>query len=78
MYFEAAYSEIWSAHDPEHAKGCTLSARLNKHVENIGCTRVSYSPTHAQFVVITGLLNIELLGLQDGHLVGEAMNVNYE
>ena len=34
-YFEAAYSEIWRAHGPEHAKGCTLSARLNKHVENI-------------------------------------------
>ncbi len=36
-YFEAAYSEIWRAHGPEHAKGCTLSACLNKHVENIGC-----------------------------------------
>ncbi len=35
-YFEAAYSEIWRAHGPEHAKGRTLSARLNKHVENIG------------------------------------------
>jgi hypothetical protein len=39
---------------------------------------VSYSPTHAQFVVITGLLNIELLGLQDGYLRGETTNVNYE
>ncbi len=36
-YFEAAYSEIWRAHGPEHAKGRTLSAHLNKHVENIGC-----------------------------------------
>jgi hypothetical protein len=36
-YFEAAYSEIWRAHGPEHVKGRTLSARLNKHVENIGC-----------------------------------------
>jgi hypothetical protein len=35
-YFEAAYSESKRAHSPEHAKGCTLSARLNKHVENIG------------------------------------------
>jgi hypothetical protein len=26
-YFEAAYSEIWRAHGPEHAKGRTLSAR---------------------------------------------------
>jgi hypothetical protein len=39
---------------------------------------VSYSPTRAQFVVITGLLNIELLGLQDGYLVGETKNVNSE
>ncbi len=30
------------------------------------------------FFVITGLLNIELLGLQDGYLVGERTNVNYE
>jgi hypothetical protein len=35
-YFEAAYSEIWRAHGPEHAKGRTLSAHLNKDVENIG------------------------------------------
>jgi hypothetical protein len=35
-YFEAAYSEIWRAHGPEHAKGRTLSACHNKHVENIG------------------------------------------
>jgi hypothetical protein len=34
-YFEAAYSEIWRAHGPEHAEGHTLSAHLNKHVENI-------------------------------------------
>jgi hypothetical protein len=39
---------------------------------------VSYSPTSAQFVMITELLNIELLGLQDGYLVGETTNVNYE
>ncbi len=35
-YFEAAYSEIWRAHGPEDVKGRTLSAHLNKHVENIG------------------------------------------
>jgi hypothetical protein len=35
-YFEAAYSEIWRAHGPEHAKGRRLSACLNKHVDNIG------------------------------------------
>ncbi len=28
--------------------------------------------------MITGLLNIELLGLQDGYLVGGTTNVNYE
>ncbi len=28
--------------------------------------------------MITGLLNIELLGLQDGYHVGETRNVNYE
>jgi hypothetical protein len=35
-YFEAAYSEIKRAHGPEHMEGRTLSARLNKHVGNIG------------------------------------------
>ncbi len=35
-YFEAAYSEIWRAHGPEHTKGRMFSARLNKHVQNIG------------------------------------------
>jgi hypothetical protein len=39
-------------------------------------TSVSYSLTRAQFVVITGLLNIELLGLQDRYLGGETMKVN--
>ncbi len=39
---------------------------------------VSYSPTRAQFVVLTGLINIELLGLQDGYLIGKTTNVNYE
>jgi hypothetical protein len=36
-YFEAAYSEIKRAHGPEHTKRRTLSAHLNKHIENIGC-----------------------------------------
>jgi ATP-dependent exoDNAse (exonuclease V) beta subunit len=34
-YFEAAYSEIKRARSPEHTKGHTLSASLNKHVDNI-------------------------------------------
>jgi hypothetical protein len=28
--------------------------------------------------VLAGLINIELLGLQDGYLLGETTNVNYE
>ncbi len=40
--------------------------------------RVSYSLTCAQFVVITGLLNIELLGLQDEYLGGETTNSERE
>ncbi len=28
--------------------------------------------------MLAGLINIELLGLQGGYLVGETMNVNYE
>jgi hypothetical protein len=40
--------------------------------------RVSYSPTCAQFVVITGLLNIELLGLQEAYLREMRMKVNSE
>ncbi len=51
---------------------------LTNMLRTSDANRVSYSPTRAQFVVITGLLNIELLGLQDGFLVGETTNVNYE
>jgi hypothetical protein len=40
--------------------------------------RVSYSPTCSQFVMLAGLINIELLGLQDEYLVGETTNVNYK
>ncbi len=60
-----------------HTKGQTLSACLNKLLRTLDANHVSYSPTNAQFVVITGLLNIELLSLQDGYLVGETTNVNY-
>jgi hypothetical protein len=51
---------------------------LTNMLRTLDANRVSCSPTHARFVVITGLLNIELLGLQDGYLVGETTNVNYE
>ncbi len=39
---------------------------------------VNYSPTCAQFVVKTGLLNIELLGLQEAYLGGVTTKVNSE
>ena len=51
---------------------------LTNMLRTLDANRVSYSPTRAQFVMITGLLNIELLGLWDGYLVGETTNVNYE
>jgi hypothetical protein len=38
--------------------------------------RGSYSPTRAQFIVITGLLNIELLGFQEANLGGMTTKVN--
>ncbi len=51
---------------------------LTNMLRILDANRVSYSPICAQFVMITGLLNIELLGLQDEYLVGETTNVNYE
>ncbi len=77
-YFEAAYSEIKRAHGPEHTKGRTSSACLNKHVENIVRQPCKLFTNTCLICHDTGLLNIELLGLQDGYLVGETTNVNYE
>ncbi len=51
---------------------------LTNILRTLDTNRVSYSPTRARFVMITGLLNIELLGLQDGYVVGEMTNLNYE
>jgi hypothetical protein len=51
---------------------------LTNMLRTSDANHVSYSPTRARFVVITGLLTIELLGLQDGYLVGKTTNVNYE
>ncbi len=51
---------------------------LTNMLRTLDANRVSYSPTCARFVVLAGLINIELLGLQDGYLVGETTNVNYE
>ncbi len=59
-------------------RGARYLLVLTNRLRTSDANRVSYSPTHAQFVMITGLLNIELLGFQDGYLVGETTNVNYE
>ncbi len=59
-------------------RGARYLLVLTNMLRTLDANCVSYSPTRAQFVVITGLLNIELLGLQDGYLVGETTNVNYE
>ncbi len=56
---------------------CYLLVSTNM-LRTLDANRVSYSPTRAQFVVLVGLINIELLGLQDGYLAGETTNVNYE
>jgi hypothetical protein len=59
-------------------RGARYLLVLTNMLRTLDANGVSYSPTRAQFVMITGLLNIELLGLQDGYLVGETTNVNYE
>jgi hypothetical protein len=51
---------------------------LTNMLRTLDANRVSYSPTSARFVVLAGVINIELLGPQDGNLVGETTNVNYE
>ncbi len=77
-YFEAAYTEIWRAHGQSMQRGAHYLLVLTNMLRTLDTNCVSYSPTHAQFVVLAGLINIELLGLQDGYLVGETTNVNYE
>jgi hypothetical protein len=59
-------------------RGARYLLILTNMLRTLDAHRVSYSPPYAQFVVLTGLYNIELLGLQDGYLVGERTNVNYE
>ncbi len=59
-------------------RGACYLLILTNMLRTSDANRVSYSPTRAQFVVLTELINIELLGLQDGYLVGETTNVNYE
>jgi hypothetical protein len=51
---------------------------LTNMLRTLDTNHVSYSPIRVQFVVIIVLLNIELLGLQDGYLGGETTNVDSE
>ncbi len=51
---------------------------LTNMLRTLDANRVSYSPTRAQFLVIIGLLNIELLVLKDGSLGGETTNGDSE
>ncbi len=59
-------------------RGARYMLVLTNMLRTLDANCVSYSPTRARFVVIIGLLNIELLGLQDGSLGGETMNVDSE
>ncbi len=59
-------------------RGARYLLVLTNMLRTSDANHVSYSPTRARFVVLTGLFNIELLGLQGGYLVGEMTNVNYE
>ncbi len=59
-------------------RGARYLLVLTNMLRTSDANRVSYSPTCARFVVLAGLINIELLGLQDRYLVWETMNVNYE
>jgi hypothetical protein len=47
-------------------------------LRTLDTNHLSYSPTRAQFVMLAEVINIKLIGLQDGYLVGETTNVNYE
>jgi hypothetical protein len=59
-------------------RGAHYMLVLTNMLRTLDAIRVNYSPTRAQFVVIIDLLNIELLGLQDGSLGGETTNVDSE
>ncbi len=59
-------------------RGARYLLVLSNMLRTLDANHVSYSPTRAQFVVLAGLINIVLLGLQDGYLVGKTANLNYE
>jgi hypothetical protein len=77
-YFEAAYSDIKRAHRQEHTKGCMLHARLNKHFDNIGHQPCKLFTNTCPICHDNRPAQHELLGLQDGYLVGEMTKVNSE
>ncbi len=59
-------------------RGTRYMLILTNMLRTLDTNRVSYSPIRGQFFVIIVLLNIELLGLQDGSLGGETTNVDSE
>ncbi len=59
-------------------RGARCMLVLANILRKLDANHVSYSPTRALFVVITGLLNIELLGLQEAYLGWVTMKVNSE
>ena len=64
--------------DTSIRRGTHYMLVLTNILMTLDANHVSYSLTRAQFFMITGLLNIELLGLQDGYLRGETTKVNSE
>ncbi len=59
-------------------RGACYILVLTNMLRTSDANHVIYSQTRALFVVIIGLLNIELLGLHDGSLGGETTNVDSE
>jgi hypothetical protein len=64
--------------DKSIQRGAHYMLILTNILITLDANHVSYLLTHAQFFMITGLLNIELLGLQDGYHGGETTKVNSE
>ncbi len=77
-YFEAAYSDIKRAHGQDHMKGRMLHAYLGKQFENIDHQLCKLFTNLCPICHETGLLNIELLGLQEAYLRWVTTKVNSE
>jgi hypothetical protein len=74
-YFKVAYSDIKRAHGEKHTRGASCMLVLVQSLRTLDTNRPSHSPTRAQCFVITGLLIIELVGLQETYLGGATMKV---